>query len=266
MKFLSLVALLCASGFGQGVVYLWPSGAPGSEAQKGESEKLTGAGDFERVTNVHNPSITVYLPAKGNGTGIVVCPGGGHRHLAVEHEGKNVAQYFNKLGVAVFVLKYRLARADGSIYKVEEHALADAQRAIQLVKQRGAEFGVANGRLGVMGFSAGGELAALTGSRYQGNSRPDFQILMYPGGNLNAISFGKDAPPAFLLVADDDPTPSVGVMSLYQSLKKAGVPSEVHIYEKGGHGFGVKPNTKSLVGQTWLDRLADWMRGRNLLS
>ncbi len=266
MKFFSLIVLLCASVVGQDVVYLWPSGAPGSEAHRGEPEKATGAGDFERVTNVHNPSITVYLPGKGNGTGIVVCPGGGHRHLAVEHEGKNVAQYFNKLGVAVFVLKYRLARAEGSIYKVEEHALADAQRAIEVVRQRSTEWGIASGRVGVMGFSAGGEIAALAGSRYEGITRPDFQVLIYPGGNLNAVAFGKDAPPAFLLVADDDPTPTVGVMSLYQSLKKAGVPAEVHIYEKGGHGFGVKPGAKSLVGQTWLDRLSDWMRGRNLLS
>jgi acetyl esterase/lipase len=244
----------------QEVVYLWP------EAMHPEKEKLTGAGDMERVTNVHNPSITVYLPEKGNGTGIVVCPGGGHRHLAVEHEGRNVAQYFNKLGVAVFVLKYRLANAEGSTYKVEEHALKDAQRALATVRLQAARWGVTPGKIGIMGFSAGGELAALSASRFDADSRPDFQALIYPGGKLDAVAFPANAPPAFLLVADDDKTPSVRVMGLYENLKKVGVAAEVHIYEKGGHGFGVRPNAKSLVGRSWLDRLSDWMRGRGLLD
>jgi acetyl esterase/lipase len=257
-------------GWSQEVVHIWPEGAPGSEARKGEAEKPAGAGDFQRVTNVHNPSMKVFLPEKGNGTGIVVLPGGGHRHLAVEHEGENVAKYFNKLGVAVFVLKYRLARAEGSTYTVEEHALADAKRALRIVRHHGMQWGVAEGKLGVMGFSAGGELAALAASRFdvaQGvSSRPDFQVLMYPGGKLDAITYGKDAPPAFLLMADDDATPTVSVVTLYQSLKKAGVPSEVHIFEKGGHGFGIKPGSMSLVSKTWLDRLSEWMRERKLLN
>jgi acetyl esterase/lipase len=253
-----LLILISTVLTGQEVVYLWP------EAMSAEREKPTGAGDMERVTNVHNPSLTVYLPAKGNGTGIVVCPGGGHRHLAVEHEGRNVAQYFNRLGVAVFVLKYRLARAEGSTYTVEEHALADAKEAMRVVRKNGAKWGV--GKLGVMGFSAGGEVAALVSSRFDEQSRPDFQVLVYPGSSSGAVTYGKNAPPAFLLVADDDVTPTVGVMNLYQSLKKAGVPAEVHIFEKGGHGFGVRPNAKSLVGRSWLERLADWMEGRELLS
>ncbi len=245
---------------GQEVVYLWP------ETMSAEREKPTGAGDMERVTNVHNPSLTVYLPQKGNGTGIVVCPGGGHRHLAVEHEGRNVAQYFNRLGVAVFVLKYRLARAEGSKYTVEEHALADAKQAMKVVRKNGLKWGVGEGKLGVMGFSAGGELAALVSSRFDEGSRPDFQVLMYPGSGSGAVTYGKNAPPAFLLMADDDKTPTVGVMNLYESLKKAGVPAEVHIFEKGGHGFGVRPNAKSLVGRSWLERLTDWMEERGLVT
>lgn len=251
------------------MVYLWPGGAPGSEAHRGEKEKSVGAGDFERVTNVHNPSLTIYLPEKPNGTGIVVCPGGGHRHLAVDHEGRNVAQYLNKLGVAVFVLKYRLANAEGSTYKVEEHALADAKRAMRMVRHHAGDWGLVEGKLGIMGFSAGGELAGLAASRFdveQGvSSRPDFQVLMYPGGKLDAIVYGKDAPPAFLLMADDDKTPTVKVTALYEGLKKVGVPAEVHIFEKGGHGFGVKPGATSLVGRTWLARLTDWMRDQALL-
>lgn len=251
-------------------MYIWPNGAPGSEAHKGEKEKLVGAGDFERVTNVHNPSLTVYLPEKGNGTGIVVCPGGGHRYLAVEHEGKNIAKQLNPLGVAVFVLKYRLERAEGSTYKVDEHALADVKRALRIARHHGPEWGVQEGKLGVMGFSAGGEVAALAASRFdveQGvSSRPDFQVLMYPGGKIDAIEYPKDAPPAFLLMADDDKTPTVSVMGLYAKLKKLGVPAEVHIFEKGGHGFGVKPGATSLVGKTWIARLTDWMRERKLVN
>jgi len=174
---LLLAATVCCA---QQVVYLWPDGAPGSEAFRGEKEKPAGAGDQERVTNVHNPSLSVYLPENGNGTGIVVCPGGGHRHLAIEHEGRNVAKYFNKLGVAVFVLKYRLAKAEGSTYTVEKHALADVQRAIRVVRHHGTQWGVAEGKLGVMGFSAGGELAALAGARFgveQGVSSRPFSVV-----------------------------------------------------------------------------------------
>ena len=262
--------VLVVSCWGQEVVTLWPEGAPGSEARKGEQEKQTGAGDQERIANIHNPSLTIYLPEKPTGVGIVVCPGGGHRHLAIEHEGRNVAKYFNKLGVAVFVLKYRLAKAEGSTYTVEGHALADVKRAMRVVRNHATQWKLDEKKIGVMGFSAGGELAALASSRFdvEGgvSSRPDFQALIYPGVKPGAIEFPKDAPPAFLLCADNDQGPSIGIASMYQSLKKAGVPTEIHIYETGGHGFGVREGAKTLVAKTWMDRLADWMRGRGLFS
>jgi len=264
-----LVLIMASIAWGQEVVSIWTSGAPGVGDRKNEKEVSIGAGDFERVTNIHDPTLTVYLPVKASGTGIVVCPGGGHRHLAVEHEGKNVARLLNPLGVAIFVLKYRLAKAERSTYTVDRDALADVKQAMRVVREHARPWGLVEGKLGLMGFSAGGEVVALGSSRFDVergvSSRPDFQVLLYPGGNLNAIVYGKDAPPAFLLVADDDKTPAVAETGLYQSLKQAGVSAEVHIFESGGHGFGIKPATKSLVGRTWVDRLTDWMRVRGLL-
>ncbi|HEY5907436.1 MAG TPA: alpha/beta hydrolase, partial [Vicinamibacteria bacterium] len=149
------------------VVVLWPEGAPGSEG-RGEAEKVrvTDAGDHV-VSSVHRPSLTVYLPDAGAATGaaIVVMPGGGHRELWTDHEGHRVAAWLSAHGVAAFVLKYRLAREEGSRYTIEDQALADARRALRTVRQRAGEWRLDPDRLGVMGFSAGGELAALAAMR-----------------------------------------------------------------------------------------------------
>src|SRR5262245_22220538 len=191
---------------------LWPDGAPGSEGKTGAEQVRITPGNEHVVSNIHRPSITPFLPRarKATGAAVIVAPGGGHRELWIDHEGYNVARWLNTRGVAAFVLKYRLAREPNSTYKVEEHALADIQRAIRLVRSRAQEWGIAPSRIGVMGFSAGGELAALAGMRFdegskeaadpmdRQSSRPDFQALIYPG-SAGKIAATKDSPPAFLV-------------------------------------------------------------------
>jgi len=261
------------------VVVLWPNGAPGSEGRS-EPEKVRLSDGGERVvSSVHRPSLTVYLPdaTTATGAGIVVMPGGGHRELWTDHEGHRVAAWLSAHGVSAFVLKYRLAREEGSSYTVEEHALADARRALRTVRSRAAEWRVDPERLGVLGFSAGGELAALAAMRGEParadapdpiereSSRPAFQVLVYPGRSQNIVPTPQ-SPPAFLLCgADDRPDISEGLASVYLRFKQAGVPAELHVYSGVGHGFGVRASNTGPVAH-WLDRVREWMDGRGLLK
>ena len=230
------------------------------------------AHDYYSIRNIHHPSITPYLPDKEKATGaaVIICPGGGHRELAIEHEGYNVAQWLADHGVAGFVLKYRLARETNSTYKVEVDSLADVQRAIRMVRSRAKEWNIRSDAIGVMGFSAGGELAALASTRYdkgipdatdpvdRDSCRPDFQALLYPAipGDMNVT---KDTPPAFLVCGSNDrPTISEGLPNLYLSLKKAGMPVELHIYARTGHGFGLRPTNKPPVSE-WPVQFRQWL-------
>jgi len=261
------------------VVLLWPDGAPGSEGRS-EPEKVRLSDGGERVvSSVHRPSLTVYLPEvqSATGAGIVVMPGGGHRELWTDHEGHRVAAWLRAHGVSAFVLKYRLAREEGSRYTVEEHALADARRALRTVKSRAAEWRVDPERLGVLGFSAGGELAALAAMRGEAgrpdaadpiereSSRPAFQVLVYPGRSESILPTPQ-SPPAFLLCgADDRKDISEGLASIYLRFKQAGVPAELHVYSGVGHGFGVRDRNAGPVAH-WLDRVHEWLDGRGLLK
>ncbi|MGI8989055.1 MAG: alpha/beta hydrolase [Bryobacteraceae bacterium] len=257
---------------------LWANGAPGSEAMASRKEVVKPATKPEestKVSNIHNPSLLVYLPPKNKATGaaMIVAPGGGHRFLSIDTEGTNVAEWLNSVGVAAFVLKYRLAREEGSPYKVDVDALADAQRAIRMVRARAQEWNVNPSKVGIMGFSAGGEVAALASTRYESgkpdaadpidrqNSRPDYQILIYPGLRPDSITVTKDTPPTFMLCADNDKGPSTAISTLYPALKKAGVPTELHVYLSGGHGFGLqpKPLKPNAIYASWYLRLLDWM-------
>src|SRR5882724_2885702 len=259
-------------------VPLWANGAPGSEGKTAKElvEAPNDAHGYLKVTQVHNPSLTVYLPEadKATGAAMIVAPGGGHQFLNFDQEGTNVAEYLNGIGVAGFVLKYRLAREPGSTYKIEEHALADMQRAMWLVRSRAAEWRVNPARVGIMGFSAGGEVAALAATRFDTgkpdaadpidrlSSRPDFDALIYPGIRADNYKIPKDMPPTFMLCADNDRGPSSALAGLYPMLKAAGIQTELHVYASGGHGFGINPNTKnpSPVATTWQLRLRDWLR------
>jgi len=256
------------------VVALWPNGAPGFEARKGEPENVTKKGAIEqKVTNVNNPSLTVYLPTKekASGAGIVICPGGGHSNLAIEHEGHNVGKWLADNGIAGFVLKYRLAREKGSPYKIEEHAYQDAQRALRLVRSKATEWSVNPNKLGIIGFSAGGDLVLYSATKYDAgkadaadlverqSSRPDFQIVVYPAIPKD-LHFTKDNPPAFLACGNlDRQNISEGLPALYLNMKKAGVNAELHIYASIGHGYGFRENAKSVRMASWPARIKEWM-------
>ena len=265
-------------------VPLWANGAPGSEG-KTAPEVVTGDADSGRsVTTVNNPSIAPYL-VRGRGpnatpvAAIIIAPGGGHYKLTMDDEGYDVAKYLSGHGVAAFVLKYRLAHEPGSTYTVDGDEMHDIQRAIRMVKARSAEWGIDPARVGVMGFSAGGELAVKAAIRFdEGNpaasdpndrpsDKPAFQVLMYPGGltpEINA-AFNKDTPPAFLLCgADDSPAIAQQLPLLFLALKKAGVSAELHEYAGVGHGFGLRLTQNGGLAH-WPDLLLEWMDTRGLL-
>ena len=264
---------------------LWPGGAPGAQGDQ-DSDK---------------PAITPYLVPEGRGTGtaVVVCPGGGYGALAMDHEGDQVARWLNSIGVAAFVLRYRL----GPKYH-HPIELGDAQRAIRTVRAKATEFRVMPDRIGIMGFSAGGHLASTAGTHFDsGNagapdpidrvsSRPDFLILGYPvisfttpythRGSLrnllgdnpdsklveslsNELQVTAQTPPTFLFHTNADTgVPAENSVLFYMALRKAGVPAEMHIYELGPHGVGLAPTDEAL--STWPARLADWLRVRGLLN
>ncbi len=261
-------------GDGRIEILLWPNGAPGSESKKDSKEIVwvyRPTGDHV-VHNIHNPSITLFLPDKNKAPGIavIIAPGGGHKELWIDHEGYNVAEYLQGRGIAAFVLKYRLAKDSNSVYTVEKDELADMQRAIRLVKTHAKEWLVDPARLGVMGFSAGGELAGLASMRFdEGNpaatdsvdrqsSRPAFQALVYPG-NSRSLDVAKHAPPLFLLAGNNDREDiSAGVAELYLKYKKANIPAEMHIYSGVGHGFGQRSSNQGPVSK-WLQQFTDWV-------
>lgn len=259
-------------------ILLWPNGAPGSEGKTGEEiVKKTDNGELI-VSNVHKPSITPYLPAKdkANGAAVIVAPGGGHSILCVTHEGSNVAEWLADHGVAAFVLKYRLAKEEGSTYTVDDHAVADMQRAIRLVRSRATEWNIRPDALGVMGFSAGGEVCALSSMKFTAGSseasdplarlsdRPDFQALIYPGRSQRIVPFAE-SPPAFLAAsANDRPDISEGLTKVYLDFKAAKVPVELHLYSSGGHGFGYRPGKPSPESQ-WILRFDEWLRERKFV-
>ena len=247
--------LLCPAGMAGDppTILLWPNGAPGSEGRGAEKEtvRLTERGDHV-VSNVHAPSLIRYEPRQelANGAAIVVIPGGAHAELWMDHEGYRVAQFLADHGIAAFILKYRLAHQAGSTYTVEGDELADAQRAIRLVRSRAEEWHVSPRRIGVLGFSAGGELAFLAATRFEEgqataadapgrvSSRPDFQALIYPGI------------PADLRVSA-------------ATLRRAGAKAELHIYDGVGHGFGLRADNMGPAA-AWPQRLVEWLDQQGL--
>ncbi len=255
-------------------IVLWPNGAPGSEGKTGaEIGKPEGPPrGFTNITNVHNPSILPYLPAaeKNTRVAVIVLPGGGHRNLAIAHEGYNVGEWLAEHGIAAFVVKYRLAREPGSTYKIEVEALADTQRAIRLVRSRASEWNINPDAIGVMGFSAGGELASAASIRMDGpmenasdpidrqSAKPNFQALIYPGQS-GKIQPTKDSPPAFLACGNDDRQDiSEGLANVYLLFKKAGVPVELHIYARTGHGFGLQAKNVPPASE-WPTHFQQWL-------
>ncbi len=250
-------------------IYLWPKGAPGYESRRNEPEQ---AKDWW-VKNVNNPSITVYLPPKekANGMAVLICPGGGFRTLVFNGEGRDPALYFNNLGVAAFVLKYRLFREENSPYSYEKETKEDVYRAMRVVRSHAKEWNFDPNRLGLMGFSAGGEVVAVAAyAPGDGdpkaadpidrlNGRPNFQILIYPGPLGIPDSVPADVPPAFLLVSNMDPCCSGPTVKLLQAYRNAKASVELHLYDKGDHGFNMGYRSTLKTVKNWPQRLTDWL-------
>ncbi len=272
----TLSVLIVSAQQSQQVIPLWSKGAPGFESRRNEPEQ---AKDYW-VKNINNPSLTVYLPPKdkANGTAVIICPGGGHRLLVYNAEGVEPALYLNSLGITAFVLKYRLAREENSPYSLDKQPREDAYRAMRLVRSRAKEWNIDTGRIGMLGFSAGGEVVATVAYAPgngdataadpidRANGKPDFQMLVYPGPLGIPETVPADAPPAFLLAADDDTCCSVTVVSLLQKYRAAKVPVEAHIYTHGDHGFNMGKRSKLASINSWPQRMADWLSDNNWLN
>jgi len=285
----------------QQVMPLYEGNIPNYKSSTDEEKTVIGADSILRIEAVQKPTLTIYLPAKekANGTAVVICPGGGYKILAFDKEGTWVAKKLNEWGVAAFVLKYRIPNDKWMLHK-EIGPLQDAQRAIQIVRQNFKQWNIDINRVGIMGFSAGGHLASTAATHYSksyiDNSgkislRPDFQILLYPvisfkdsiahmgsrenliGKNApdemineysNELQVNATSPPAFLIHATDDKTVNVlNSIYYYEALLKNKVSVEMHIYEKGGHGFGLYNKTTK---DNWMDRLYNWMQAKGWLD
>lgn len=258
------------------IIPLWENGAPGFENKRNEPES---AKDYW-VKNIHNPSLQVFTPpaGKANGTAVVVCPGGGFRLLVYNAEGVEPAEYLAKLGITVFVLKYRLPREEGSPYSLDKHPREDALRAMRQVRSRAKEYGIDPARVGMLGFSAGGEVVASVAytsgkgdihakdpvDRLDG--KPDFQMLIYPGPLSIPETVPADAPPAFLLAANDDPCCGVTTASLLVKYREAKLPVEAHLYTKGDHGFNMGNRSPWQSIKSWPQRMADWLGDNGYLK
>jgi acetyl esterase/lipase len=296
---MKLPLLFCACLFNGGLaaadrgqeIKLWPAGAPGSEGITAEevfkpSTNPKYAGLPSNFTVTHHPSIYVFPPPKEKATGaaMVIAPGGGHTQLVIDKEGWELADWLNSNGIAAFVLKYRLAKAPGSKYTLAADVYADAARAMRLVRSHAQEWGVDPARIGFAGFSAGGEIAGMIETRFDAgqpdaqdpiermSSRPDFTVLIYPwyrpGANkpddAPLFPIPQNAPPVFMICADDDRSHVEPTVKFYLELEAHRVPAEMHIYSSGGHGFGLRPTKKVAPVMAWPERLKEWLAERGI--
>ena len=250
------------------IIPLWENGAPGFENRKHEPEVVNKGS----ITNVHNPSLTVFAPSKAasNGIGIIIAPGGGLRKLGMRGGGEEPAQFLADNGFTAFVLKYRLSRQPGQPYKFEEHVLQDGQRAVRLVRHRAQEFHINPDKIGMLGFSAGGEVVSITCYKPgQGDpnaadpidrefAKPNFQMLVYPGPVGIPSKLPNDTPPAFMVIAADDDHTSV-LLNLMHHFRELHVNYESHIFTRGGHGFGMGDRSRRQSIQHWPERMLDWL-------
>lgn len=256
-------------------VPLWPNGAPGSKARRSEPEI---ARDYW-VRNIHDPSLIAFPanPAHRSGAAIIIFPGGGHRLLVWTNEGTKVATALNRMGVTAFVVKYRLANEPGSTYTVAGDAADDARRAVRWIRAHATDYGIDPTRVGVMGFSAGGELVSLiadnpepagrpvTDATDRLSARPDFQILVFPGPAGLPASDASHAPPAFITAGSLDQCCAAPSVALYQQLRQAHVSAELHMYAGADHAFNLDESNRISILH-WPDRLADWLADEGWLD
>ena len=297
-----LLALLEVSAIGRAqeeVVPVWPGVAPGSEnwTQKEETTHLPPqAAGGPLVRNVTCPTLTVYRPdpSVATGTGVIVCPGGGFNFLSWDSEGTEVVKWLSARGVAAFVLKYRLAdtgptvedfrralaalfsppstaghsNAGGglpeSMRKAMPFAIADGRQAVKVVRQHAAEWNIAPDHIGMLGFSAGGIVTMGVVMEHDAESRLNFAAPIYGAGLAEGTSLPPDATPLFILCASDDPIAAAGSVTTYSKWKTAGYPAELHMYSKGGHGFGM--NKQGLPTDRWIERFADWLDAQGFMK
>lgn len=285
----------------QEVIPLYPDGTPGLKAGAGVEKAVKNDG-ITRISNVTRPMITVYQPAnKTTDAAVVICPGGGYSILAYDHEGTELAEWFNARGMTAVVLKYRLPERE-NFDNVSIRPLQDAQAAIRYVRKNAGKYGLAADKIGIMGFSAGGHLAATASTLFHTqvgeitdasvSVRPDFSLLIYPvisfdsgithsGSKENLIGKNPspeeevrfspekqvkaDTPPAFLVSTTDDWVSPENSIAYFLACKKNKVPAEMHIYEKGGHGYALKDRNLGPV-QSWPARMEDWLRSGGILK
>ena len=272
------------------IVPVWPGKPPGEVEGTGEEivagPKQANAAPEKWIRNVSLPTLTVYRPApdKDTGASVIIAPGGGYYLLAWDKEGTEVAERFNRMGVTGIVLKYRVPRRKGTANDAAPpQALMDAQRAVSKVRSMAKEWKLDPDRIGMLGFSAGGHLAAWTATNSDKRSyeaidavdavscRPDWCVLVYPAYLLKPkteeladdIRVSKTTPPCFFVHASDDFVRSENSAIAYLALRRAGVPAELHIYGKGGHGFGLRPSENEI--NEWPNRCEAWLRSRGLL-
>lgn len=287
--FLSLAAV--TTSLAADPIALWPHGAPGTNTNLSPelnttkpSDRPVGGKPVIRLGNVSTPTLTVYSPPAGKNTGaaVVVCPGGAYRILAYDLEGTEICEWLNSLGITGVLLKYRVPSPPHE--KPYEAPLQDAQRALRLVRAHAEEWHIATNRIGILGFSAGGHLAATASCRFDNNSyeavdaadalscRPDFAVLVYPAyltlkDHRDQVSpeltVTAHTPPTFIVQTEDDVVPVEGSLHYYLALKDAKVPAEMHLFPKGGHGYGLRPSENSVCH--WPQLAEQWLRSCDLL-
>lgn len=280
--------LLAPLSQAQQTIPLYPGPAPGTPAQTyPEKEYFSQPWHTNVVTNVTRPTLTVFKPTNGenSGSAVVICPGGGYMALSIDSEGNEVARYLAARGMTAFVLRYRLAPTDtdatalfGTLWAHDRPkldaminqdlplAVADGLAAVAYVRQHAAEFNVSPDRVGIMGFSAGGGVTVGVAFGYKPESRPAFVAPIYEGGNdTRSLTVPADAPPMFIAAATDDNLGLAPVsLALYRQWTLANKPAELHMYAKGGHGFGMRQ--QNIPTDHWIDRFADWLELEGFLK
>jgi acetyl esterase/lipase len=282
-------------------ILLYPKGTPGLKGLQIPEDSKTTDG-ITRVKDITQPALYVYQPKqKTSDAAVIICPGGGYSILAIDHEGYDIALWFNDRGITAFVLKYRLPQ-DELFDNAEIRPLQDAQQAIRIIRKEAAKYGVSPEKIGIMGFSAGGHLASTASTHFNTqvgeitdlsiSVRPDFSLLIYPVITFSAVNTHSgtrdnlvgpnasvdkidlysnekhvtaDTPPTFLISTTDDGVSPENSIIYFQACRNNKVPVEMHIYEKGGHGYALKKKGLGPV-ESWPDRMEDWMRERNLMK
>lgn len=284
LRLLACLIVFTSLGVAQTIIPLYPANA--SEPNQ-EKQYFSKAWNTEVVSNVTHPTLTLFKPTGGVNTGsaVIVCPGGGYMALSIASEGTEVAQYLSARGMTAFVLKYRLAhtgddatqeftdlwehdraKLESTLKQAVPVAISDGIAAVAYVRQHASEFGVSPDRVGIMGFSAGGGVTTGVAFHYKPESRPAFLAPIYPGGeDFRDASVPADAPPMFIAAATDDNLGLAPVsIGLYQKWTAAKGSAELHMYAKGGHGFGMR--THNLPTDHWIDRFADWLELEGFLK